>query len=220
MAVRAYHLPFIAMLALGGCKTPPPAPDVARPVVLVEEEPGWQQAAAEEDVDRVSRLSQAWSEALADARRAGFTRAVTGEGQLLVPDAALPRPAPSPGSYKCRVLKLGAAGRRGRAFQVFGDQFCYVGVDGDSLTLTKQTGSDRPGGFLWDDKGPRMIFLGANAPSGETAPPAYGEKAERNVAGVLERIGPLRFRLTIPWPREQAKLIVIDMTPSPVQPEE
>ncbi|HEY0626903.1 MAG TPA: DUF4893 domain-containing protein [Allosphingosinicella sp.] len=216
--LRLVPLSLVAVLA--ACKTAPaPEPDAPEPVVVVEDEPAWRQAAADEDVDRIERLPMAWTEALNEARRAGFTRAVAVEEALLRPGAALARPAPAPGSYQCRVLKLGGKGRA-RAFQRFNSQFCYIGVDGEQLTLTKQTGSDLPGGFLLDDKGPRMIFLGANQAAGEDAPPAYGEKPERNVAGVIERIGPLRFRLLIPFPREEAKLIVMEMTPSPVQPED
>jgi hypothetical protein len=211
-----------ALLLLGGCAAVLPGqPKVASvPVVTVEEGPKWERVAALEDVERIKALDSAWTDALAEARRAAADD-VAAEGKLLDPAAALPRPAPSPGSYKCRVIRLGASEGRPRAFAAFKPFFCYVAVEGDLLAITKQTGTQRPGGYLYDDTLPsRMIFLGSVALGEEDAPPAYGEEVTRNMAGVFERIGAFRYRLVIPRPRTNSKLDVFELVPSPVQPDE
>ena len=55
-----------------------------------------------------SRIGLAWQSALAEARRS-IAGDIRREGALLEPRAALPRPAPTPGSYNCRLIKLGKA---------------------------------------------------------------------------------------------------------------
>jgi hypothetical protein len=99
----------------------------------------------------------------------------------------------------CRVIRLGSSKPRDPAFQAFKPFFCHVGVNGEQLSITKQTGSERPAGYLWDDADKkRMIFLGTLALGSEDAPLSYGEDPSRNMAGVFERVGPLRYRLVVP----------------------
>jgi len=139
---------------------------------------------------------------------------------LLRPRAALPRPAPTPGSYNCRLIKLGAVTPKTRAYESFKPFFCYVEVEGDLLTIVKQTGSQRPAGRLWEDDDPtRLIFLGSLALGDEQQPLAYGDNPKRDMAGVLERIAPFRWRLVIPWPQGDSKLNVFELTPVAQQPE-
>ncbi len=96
--------------------------------------------------------------------RAGSASEIEAEGTLLEPRAALARPAPTPGSYNCRLIKLGKATASAVAFERFKPFFCYVEVEGDLLTIVKQTGSQRPAGRLWEDDRPdRLIFLGSLA---------------------------------------------------------
>src|SRR3989442_13530639 len=97
----------LAALLLTGCKTVAPAPDRPRPMVQVEEQPRWYAVASAEDVQRLQRIDDAWRQALAETRAKGFVKAVEDEGELLKPGAALPRPAPPPGPYRCRTIKLG-----------------------------------------------------------------------------------------------------------------
>jgi hypothetical protein len=54
---------------------------------------------------------------------------------------------------------------------------------------------------------------------GESAPPAYGQVETRDLAGVVERVGPLRYRLVLPWTRGGATIDVIELIPY-VQPAE
>ena len=179
----------------------------------------WKQVATDADEDRLSRLDAAWSSALADAAKTAAGE-IRREGALLQAGAALPRPAPTPGSYNCRLIKLGKAAPKSKAYESFKPFFCYVEVEGDLLTIVKQTGSQRPAGRLWeDDDSTRLIFLGSLALGSEDQPLAYGDDPKRDMAGVLQRIAPFRWRLVIPWPQSTSKLDVFELTPVAKQPE-
>ena len=209
------------MLGVAGCTTPQPRSSVVTSVIAEPRTKAdiWKEIATDADEQRLARLGLAWQEALQDAQR-GFGREVDAEGALLRPRAALPRPAPTPGSYNCRLIKLGKANARAVAFERFKPFFCYVEVEGDLLTIVKQTGSQRPAGRLWEDDRPdRLIFLGSLALGSEEQPMAYGEDYKRDMAGVLERIGPFKWRLVIPWPQSTSKLDVFELTPVAIQPE-
>jgi hypothetical protein len=208
-------------MALAGCATGGDR-EGPRPSITAEPQTRadvWQGIATDADKSRISRLGLAWQEALQEARRSS-DREVEAEGALLRPRAALPRPAPTPGSYYCRLIKLGKTSAQAPAFERFKPFFCYVEVEGDLLTIVKQTGSQRPAGRLWeDDKPDRLIFLGSLALGDEQQPVAYAEDPKRDMAGVLERIGPFRWRLVIPWPQNSSKLDVFELTPVEQQPQ-
>jgi hypothetical protein len=173
----------------------------------------WKKLATAADEDRLARLDSAWQQALTEAGK-NFSAEIKKEGVLLKPSAALPRPAPTPGSYNCRMIALGKVGESGKAFESFKPFFCYVQIEGDLLTIVKQTGSQRPAGRLWEDDDPkRMIFLGSLTLGNEDQPLAYGDDPKRNMAGVFERIAPFRWRLVIPWPQSNSKLDVFELTP-------
>ena len=219
--VSRRFLTIVPILALAACSTAEQRPRL-HPVVTAEPQIGgdvWQGVATEADKQRISRLGLAWQEALQEAQR-GFGREVEAEGPLLRPRAALPRPAPTPGSYNCRLVKLGKATAKAVAFERFKPFFCYVEVEGDLLTIVKQTGSTRPAGRLWEDNDERrLIFLGSLALGDEEQPIAYGENPKRDMAGIFERIAPFRWRLVIPWPQDGAKLNVFELTPVAAQPQ-
>ena len=133
----------------------------------------------------------AWQQALTEAGKS-FSGEIRKEGDLLKPRAALPRPAPTPGSYNCRLIKLGQATPKTRAYESFKPFFCYVEVEDNLLTIVKQTGSQRPAGRLWEDDDPnRLIFLGSLALGNEDQPLAYGDDPKRNMAGVLRADRPV-----------------------------
>ena len=212
----------VSVLALlAGCQTEPRG-DRPRPVVSVEapsKAQTWMGIANPADVRRLSNVTGAWAAGLADARGANFVTALREEGTLLKTDAALPRPAPTPGSYNCRLVRLGSTGRGKPAFERFKPFFCYVQVEGELLTIVKQTGDTRPAGRLWEDEDEsRLIFLGSLALGDEETPLAYGENPKRDMAGIFERIGPFQWRLVIPWPQDGAKLHVFELTPVADQP--
>ena len=205
----------IAALMLGGCQKA----ETARPraTVTLEQDPAqaseWRRIASAEDIGRLERIDAAWKEALDEARRAGFSRQMTDEGPLLAPAGALPRAAPSPGSYRCRLIRIGSPRARVRAYRAFNPFFCHIGVEGELLSITKQTGSERPGGYLWEAADARLVFLGSMALGNEDTPRAYGEDSSRDMAGVFERVADFRYRLVIPWPRGDSKLDVFELVP-------
>lgn len=212
----------LASLAVTACvapKKPEPAVaqmEVAQPPARSE---AWMGIATPADKNRIGRIGLAWASALEDARKA-FSKEVRAEGDLLKPRAALARPAPTPGSYYCRLVKLGKATPKAVAFEKFKPFFCYVEVEGNLLTIVKQTGDTRPAGRLWEDDLPdRLIFLGSLALGDEEQPKAYGDDPKRDMAGVLERIGPFRWRLVIPYPQNNSTLDVFELSPVEKQPE-
>ena len=214
LAVAAPALLCLAML--GACETKPNLPPGVHPSVTVGpplKSEAWKAVATAADQDRLGRLGLAWQEALAEAKKAN-PGDVSKEGKLLLPRTGLPWPAPTPGSYNCRMIALGKGTPKGKPFESFKPFFCYVQLEGDQLTIVKQTGSQRPAGRLWEDDDPnRMIFLGSLTLGDEGQPLAYGDDPKRNMAGVFERIGAFHWRLVIPWPQNDAKLDVIDLTP-------
>jgi hypothetical protein len=220
---RAWSATLIGLALIAtGCATKPSLPPGAHPRVIVDaprKSDAWRQVATQADEDRLARLDSAWQQALTEAGKS-FSAEVHKEGELLKPRAALPRPAPTPGSYNCRLIKLGQASPKTRAFESFKPFFCYVEVEGELLTIVKQTGSQRPAGRLWEDDVPdRLVFLGSLALGSEDQPVAYGDDPKRDMAGVLERIGPFRWRLVIPWPQSTSKLDVFELTPVAQQPQ-
>jgi len=220
LQVRTACAAALALIALG-CTQKPKVPPGVTPTVVVGaplKADIWKQVATDADEARIARLYAAWNDALTEARRR-FGNEIKREGDLLRPQAALPRPAPTPGSYNCRLIKLGSAAPKTRSYESFKPFFCYVEVEDDLLTIVKQTGSQRPAGRLWeDDNNNRLIFLGSLALGEEDQPLAYGDDPKRDMAGVLERIGPFKWRLVIPWPQSTSKLDVFELTPVANQP--
>ena len=212
----------LVFAGLTGCAIKPKLQPGQSPRIEVGEplkSGAWKTVATDADESRLDRLGLAWQEALAEAQKSN-PGDVRREGKLLEPRAALPRPAPTPGSYYCRLIKLGKANAKGRSFESFKPFFCYVEVEDDLFTIVKQTGSQRPAGRLWeDDDTTRYIFLGSLALADEDMPAGYGENPKRDMAGVLERIAPFQWRLVIPWPQSTSKLDVFELTPVPAQPE-
>lgn len=221
MALARIIMAVSALALLAGCETEPRG-DRPRPVVSVaapSKSELWMGIASTADTRRLANITGAWAAGLADARKADFVTAIRQEGELLKTGAALARPAPTPGSYNCRLIRLGSTGRGKPALEKFKPFFCYVEVEGNLLTIVKQTGDTRPAGRLWEDDNPRrLVFLGSLALGDEEQPLAYGENARRDMAGIFERIGPFRWRLVIPWPQDGAKLNVFELTPVVDQP--
>ncbi len=194
---------------------PAPVSDVAVEVVPVE---GWMAIATAADQRRLAGMDAAWASTLTSAKARAAGR-VTSEGPLLDPQSALTRVAPPPGTYHCRVLILGNGGdRRKRPFEVFRPQTCFIVAEEKLLVLMKASGSNLFGGRLWDDGDKRMIFLGTNVDRPNAAAPPYGADARRDRAGVLERVGEFRWRLTTSLPTAGPMLEIVELVPkSPLQ---
>ncbi|QNP44639.1 DUF4893 domain-containing protein (plasmid) [Sphingomonas daechungensis] len=86
-----------------------------RPVVTAEpptKADTWKGVATDADEQRIARLGIAWQEGLQEANKTS-PKDVEAEGALLLPRAGLARPAPTPGSYNCRLIKLGRVEPKG-----------------------------------------------------------------------------------------------------------
>ncbi|GLK49092.1 hypothetical protein GCM10017620_20650 [Brevundimonas intermedia] len=176
----------------------------------------WRRVASAADASILGRLDQAWRLARAEAETAGFAQQVEALGPLVDPNAAQPgRLHPTPGTYRCRTIKLGRRTEgQGLAYVGYPWFACSVELTpGGDLVLTKTTGSQRTRGLLYPDTERRLVYIGAQAwGEAETAFPAYGDTRERDQVGVLERIGQNRWRLVIPWPKQEAKLELLEIT--------
>jgi hypothetical protein len=216
------HAALLVVLGLGagGCAlNRKVAPRGASVTAIAPRSDGWSGIASDTDRARIGQAALAWQQGLAEANARGFRGEVKAEGKLLVSGAALSRPAPTPGSYSCRVVTLGRSAKRGPAFEKFKPFYCYIDLEGPLFTIVKQTGSQRPAGRLWQDDNPsRLIFLGSVALGGEGEARAYGDDPRRDVAGLFERIAPFVWRLVIPFPQDGTKLQVMELTPVPTQP--
>jgi hypothetical protein len=174
----------------------------------------WRQVATEGDRNRIRRWRDTWTDALAQANRA-HAAAIAAGGALFEPDTALPGAQPPAGDYACRTVKLGRPRLGGMLDYVEYPVFrCRISESGGRLHFTKLTGSQRPVGTIFPDNGRRMIFLGTLVLGDETRALRYSRDNERDMIGIIARVGPDRWRLVFPRPRYESLLDVIELTPS------
>jgi len=195
------------LLALGACSHAP------RPVVRVEPAPAapgkaWSAIASAADAERIAGVADLWTRARAAVPARLRTR-LQAEGALAEPGAALALPTPPPGPYRCRLVRFG--GRAG--LRSFAPDFCYIDGDASALSFTKQTGTVLPGGWLHPDTATRLVFLGAVPRAGEAKAPGYGIAPAQDVAGVVERVAPFRWRMVMLRGGRDAVLDVYEMVP-------
>lgn len=171
----------------------------------------WRQDARRDDILRYEALDHAWSEGLRQARRAGHGSDLRKLGPLVDPRIALPRPQPAPGSYRCRTIKIGSPAGSTLPFVQYGWFRCRVELTpGGDLILSKTTGSQRPYGHLYPEGDRRLVYLGAVAWGTEDRV-FYGQDPTRDQVGAFERIGPQRYRLAIPYPKQESMLDLIEL---------
>ena len=201
-------LPLLLCCALmGGCAYRDSSSAITIPIITAPPPVGtslaWREVASPGDIDRIASLADRYGAALGSK----------GPQNLRV-DARKGWPDPTPGVYDCRITRLavGQAVVRATPFKPF---LCYVGDDDHFLTMTKSTGTERPGGRLWRDDGQRMVFLGAVPAAGNTTPSAYGDDAATDRIGIFERIGEFHWRLIFDAPRPGIAFDVLEMTPLP-----
>lgn len=195
---------------------PEPAPTPATPPTQGEQggTSDWRQIVSTEDSGNLGRLDQAWRLGRAEAEDKGFAAEVEALGPLVDPMAGQSgRLQPPPGTYRCRTIKLGSKAGSTLAYVAYPFFRCSVELTpGGDLVLTKTTGSQRTRGLLYPDADNRLIFVGAQAwGDDETGFPTYGQQPVRDQVGVFERIGSARWRLVIPWPRQEAKLEILEL---------
>lgn len=224
MARFTVILVVIPMLFAAGCARHKSAP-LARAEIAVLPEEGiptdWRRVAGSADQKQLDAMPSLWSVALTEAAKLD-ARAIMQEGNLLRADAALPRPMPTPGLYRCRTIRLGlplgAPSPRMRALTKFKPFDCVVSDEKTSLGFTKVSGTHRPGGYLWPDGDKRMVFLGGTAEHDGEGASAYGDDPTRNPAGIFERIGEFRWRLTLLGQSPVARIEVIELVPAVAVP--
>ncbi len=192
---------FACCALLAACATTPrpaPAPQ------------GWAGIVTPADAGRAYGWRTAFTRGLAQARAAGHGAEIDAAGALLQPDAALDGPTLPEGRYKCRATKLGAKTAGLLPYVAYPAFDCSVAGN----HLAKLTGSQRQAGTLYLDSARRMIFIGTLALGDETMQRPYGVDPERDIIGAVERIGPNRWRLVMPYPRYESLVDVLELVPA------
>ena len=173
----------------------------------------WREVATDSDRVRVRGWRDAMVEGLAKARAASHGTEIAREGALLQPDAALTWTDLPEGDYRCRVLKLGAKSKGLPDYVAYPAFDCRVRNDNGVMSFAKLTGSQRPIGLFLPDNGKRMIFLGTLQLGDERVALQYGRDLERDMAGVVQRIGDRRWRLILPFPHFESIVDVLELVP-------
>ncbi|HEX8364210.1 MAG TPA: DUF4893 domain-containing protein [Allosphingosinicella sp.] len=194
-----------------GCTTP--EQDCDRP--RGERVRTWRETATDDDRRRLRQWRESFVAALREAREGGHGAEIAREGPLLDPDAALPGARLPVGEYRCRTLKLGSQGEGGLVYTPYPAFRCRVATGPDGrMNFTKLTGSQRPVGRLYDEHDRRQIFLGSMQLGDEARALRYGRDRERNLAGIVERVGERRWRILFPYPHFESTLDVIELVPA------
>jgi hypothetical protein len=199
---------FAALLVLAACgaKSLEPSPPKPRPN-------DWRLIASQPDRDRLARWRLAWMTGLDKATAAGNGPQIAAQGALLKPDAALADPSLPPGDYGCRVIKMGAQAKDLLDYVAYPFFTCRVTAEQGRLHFAKIDGSQRPVGDIYPDEGARMVFLGAMMLTDETRPLPYGRDAERDMVGIVERVGPRRWRIAFPYPHWESTIDILELVP-------
>ena len=209
-----------ALAGLAGCASTPPPPPPPPPSV-----PGapaaqpvlndWRASITSYDRDRYTRREAAWDLALEQARRQRGSGDLRSLGELIDPNAVRPFVTPPVGDYRCRTVKLGSqSGEEGLGYVVYGWFACRIEDTPRGLKFVKTTGSQRPSGLLFPETDRQMVLLGSMALASEPPANSYGQKPDRDLVAVLERIGERRWRLVIPWPQNESNLDLIELVPA------
>ncbi len=208
MPLSRVLLAFGALLALAACghKSIEPKPPKQR-------SNDWRQIVSQADRDRLARWRGAWMAGLDKASAAGNRPQITAQGPLLKPDLALDDPLPPGGDYSCRVFKMGAQTKGLLDYIAYPAFTCRLSMLEGRLHFVKIDGSQRPVGDIFPDEGSRMIFLGTMTLGDETRPLPYGRDAERDMAGIVERVAPRRWRIAFPYPRWESTIDVLELIP-------
>lgn len=210
------YLAMMLGLFLAGCTVTKPQATVEIEPVAAPAPPAqtWQGMISLHDQEAINTLPAQWKRAL-DAVPKSRHSALAAEGALLDPDAALELPALPPGPYHCRLVRLGGS----TGLITYKPDFCYVEGDTQRQSFTKQDGNRLFGGWLFDDGTRRTVFMGSVRANKNSVAPAYGTYPLRDVAGVIERVSPFRWRLILTRAGKGALLDVYELVPvTPIVP--
>lgn len=196
-------------LTLAGCAAVPQS--LTSPVSSSTD---WRAVATSSDRDRLRDWRKSFARALVQARNAGHAAEIASEGRLLEPDAALgPVPIPN-GSYRCRVIKVGAKSPGLLDYIAYPAFTCRIQQEGPLQSFAKLTGSQRHVGMVYPADPLRQIFLGTLVLGDESSALQYGRDPDRDLAGWVERIGDNRWRLILPYPHYESTLDVVELIPA------
>ena len=199
----------VLLLAVSACAMvqPPTA-------VVTQPRQDWRAVATESDRVRLRDWRKTFTSAIASARASGHSADIDREGVLLQPDSALAGgPIPN-GRYQCRAIKVGAKSSGMLGFVTYPHFSCRVQQDGRLQSFAKLSGSQRQVGLIFPSDGLRQVFLGTLMLGDEARAMHYGVDQERDVAGLVERIGPSRWRLVMPSPHFESQLDVMELIPA------
>jgi uncharacterized protein YceK len=206
--MRNLLLLFAAVLPLAGCAA------TVRPSTIASAGRDWRQVVTDEDRERLRNWREAWVRALRQAERAGHAASIRAEGPLLQPDAALGGGAIPNGEYRCRVIKVGAKSSGLLDYIAYPAFRCRIGQERDLQGFAKLSGSQRQVGLIFPDSPLRQVFLGTLVLGDEARAMQYGSDRDRDLAGYVERIGPARWRLVMPYPRFESLVDVLELVPA------
>jgi hypothetical protein len=211
VAMNAVFRGALIALLVAGCtsKGPSGVKSASAPTAV-----DWRKVATAADRQRLRDWRTAFTTALRQARLSHAAQ-VANQGVLLEPDAAIADPdGIPPGAYRCRVIKLGAKSAGMSDYTAYPAFNCDIADEGEVSSFTKTSGSQRPVGLVFNDDGGRQIFLGTLMLGDETQAIDYGRDADRDMAGAVEKIGPRRWRMLLPWPRFESMMDVIELVPA------
>ena len=200
------------VLLATGCAT------LRQPAAMVPQPTSdWRMIVTDHDRQRLRDWRSTFVKAVAAARAAGHGGELLREGSLLMPDAALGGPRIPDGDYRCRIIKLGARSAGMLDYVSYPAFTCRVDTRADGAGerryFTKLTGSQRAMGIIFADSAMREVLLGTLVLGDEQRALQYGVDQTRDVAGMIERIGPSRWRLVMPEPHFESQLDVIELVP-------
>ena len=174
----------------------------------------WRKVATRQDRERLRNWRDAWVQALARVRATPEGAAgLAADPVLFDPDRIIQGAALKPGVYRCRMHRLGGIGPHSRPLLSGTWRGCRVDESGIVRHFVTD-GDQRTSGNLFDSTDSRTVFLGTLALGDEDRPIRYGRDARRDMAGLVERIGPARWRLVLPYPGFQSTLDVMEIVQS------
>jgi hypothetical protein len=195
------------LTACAGCSMLQPPTEIVRTPST-----DWRAIATDSDRARLRDWRSSFTAALAAARASGHGGEIAREGALLDPDAAIGGPILN-GSYRCRVIKLGAKSAGMLDYVAYPYFNCRVQPQGQLQAFTKIDGSQRQVGLVFPNGQLRQVFLGTLMLADEGRAMEYGVDPQRDVAGFIERIGPARWRLIMPAPAFESQMDVMELVP-------
>ena len=202
------RFPLAALLfATSGCSMMQPSTAVVQPAR------DWRTVATQQDRDRLRDWRDAFNAAIAAAQASGHSAEIAREGALLQPDSAVGGGIAN-GTYKCRVIKLGAQSAGMLDYVAYPYFNCRIEPQGPVQRFAKVDGSQRQVGLIFPHDQLRGVFLGTLMLADERRAMEYGVDPQRDVAGFVERIGPQRWRLVMPRPHFESIVDVMELVPA------